>query len=140
MSDLTRTDGWIPPQPPACTCVEHIEDVLDVVIASRYPDPPSTTVRELLATGDLSVVPMVEQWQGGHDGGPLHWNLWAGDEARFHYADDAELSLDASLTARPGIERVDWPDREILLIGAPGLCAGGVLAAAARALEDPRVR
>jgi hypothetical protein len=41
---------------------------------------------------------------------------------------------------RPGIERVEWVDREILLIGAPRLCADGVLAAAARALEDPRVR
>ncbi|MEU7826018.1 hypothetical protein [Catellatospora sp. NPDC049133] len=140
MSDLTSGAGWTPPQPPACDCVEHIEDLLDVVIASRYPDPPSTTVRELLATGDLSVKPMSERWLGGHDEGPLHWNLWAGDEARSLYDDDAPLQLDNSIMERPGIERVEWVDREILLIGAPRLCADGVLAAAARALEDPRVR
>lgn len=138
MSDLTTGAGWTPPQPPACDCVEHIEEVLDVVIATRYDFLSSMTVRELLATGDLSVKPMSERWQGGHDKGPLHWDLWAGDSARCLYDDDAPLSLDASLMARPGIERIEWMDREVSLIGAPTMCADGVLAAAARALEDPR--
>ncbi|GAB4054224.1 hypothetical protein [Catellatospora paridis] len=140
MSDPTDGAGWTPPQPPACACPEHIEDILDVVIASRYADPPSMTVREVLDTGDLSVLPLEQRWLGGSDGGPLHWDLWVGDAARCLYKDNAQLALDDSLIARPGIDRVEWTDREILLLGAPRLCASGVLAAAARALEDPRVR
>jgi hypothetical protein len=33
-----------------------------------------------------------------------------------------------------------WEDREILHVGAPTLCADGLLAAAARALLNPKVR
>ena len=40
----------------------------------------------------------------------------------------------------PGIELVAWEDREVIHVGAPTLCEDGVLAAAARALMDPRVR
>ncbi len=62
------------------------------------------------------------------------------DDARVSYDDDAPLPLDESLLSRPGIERVAWEDREVMHVGAPTLCRDGVLAAAARALLDDRVR
>jgi hypothetical protein len=50
------------------------------------------------------------------------------------------LPLDQALVDRPGVDRVEWMDREDFVVGAPALCAGGMLATIARALADPRVR
>jgi hypothetical protein len=77
---------------------------------------------------------------GRRDDGPYHWTVWYGDESRGSYDDEAELPLDESLKAQPGVERVLWEDREVIHASAPTLCADGMLAAAARALIDPRVR
>ncbi|BCJ75689.1 hypothetical protein CS0771_52330 [Catellatospora sp. IY07-71] len=149
MSDH-HTDAWTPPRRPACTCPEHVADLHELVVPSVPPHHlPPTTVRELRDTGDLSVQPLPERerrWTVHDEAGDVtgvdafQWVLWAGDAARCFYDDDAELALDDSLRQREGIAGVSWMDREVLYVAAPTMCADGVLAAAARALLDPRVR
>ncbi|MEV4414382.1 hypothetical protein [Catellatospora sp. NPDC049609] len=133
-----------------CTCPEHVEELHDLIVPSAEPHHlPHMSVRELRGTGDFSVQALPERDRRlavfGDDGESYHvevyqWSLWAGDAARCFYDDDAELALDDSLRERAGIERVAWLDREVFHLAAPGMCAGGVLAAAARALLDARVR
>ncbi len=146
-------------EPPArgeCSCPEHADDLLDLVIpytvemAEELGDEPMT-VGDLIECDALGVRPNDPStvWLNAvEDGrvvpdrrdGPFQWQLWVGDEARAHYDDEADLQLDASLLAQPGIDRVAWEDREVFHVGATGLCESGVLAAAVRALADPRVR
>jgi hypothetical protein len=108
-------------------------------------DEPPMTVADLIECSALGVQPCADRWffdprSGRRDDGPYHWTLWIGDEARASYDDDSPFQLDQSLDDRPGIELVAWEDREVIHVGAPALCEDGVLAAAARALIDPRVR
>lgn len=134
----------------ACGCPEHLEGVLGVVvpvtaeIREAFPDEQPMTVGELIEVDALGVepceMPFFNDADTGAPDGPYTWTVWVGDEARSSYDDDAEVSLDAALRARPGVERVLWEDREVLHVGAPTLCSDGMLAAAARALLDPRVR
>jgi len=109
-----------------------------------FPDEQPMTVGELIEVDALGIQPCETPSFNDADtaalDGPYTWTVWIGDEARSSYEDEAEVSLDAALRARPGVERVLWEDREILHVGAPTLCADGMLAAAARALLDPRVR
>ena len=146
-------------EPPArgeCSCPEHVEDLLETAIpytaemAEELGDEPMT-VGDLVECDALAVRPndadsvwlnAVEDGRGVPDrtDGPFQWQLWVGDEARAHYDDEADLQLDASLLAQPGLDRVVWEDREVFHVGATGLCESGVLAAAVRALADPRVR
>lgn len=140
-----------------CSCPEHVEDLLDVTlplspeIAAEYGDE-AMTVGELIDAQALGVrrTEPAERWVDALDehgrvdptrqDGPFHWTVWVGDEARSHYDDEAELELDASLEAQPGVEKVFWEDREILHVSVEGLCDSGALAATVRALADPRVR
>jgi hypothetical protein len=132
----------------ACTCPEHVEDLVDLRIPvsaeMREEDFEEWSVAELMETGALEArrTTPEEQWLTTEDGrvGPLNWSLWVGDEARSVYDDDAPLSVAEALAARPGIEVVEGEDREVFWLRAPTLCHSGVLAAAARALADPRVR
>jgi hypothetical protein len=131
----------------ACSCPEHLEDVRDLVVPLAPvwgPDPDDTTVGELVEMSALGVDPAdlvwVDDQESGVRRGPFHFRLWVGDEARAMYDDDAAVQLDEALLQQPGVEVVDWEDREVLHVGAPTLCADGVLAAAARALLDPRVK
>jgi hypothetical protein len=139
-----------PPARGRCACPEHLEDLLDLPVPQvremreEFDEPPMT-VAELVQCGALGVEPCGTPWffdprSGRRDDGPYHWTLWVGDEARASYDDDAPVQLDESLDDRPGIELVAWEDREVIHVGAPALCEDGVLAAAARALIDPRVR
>ena len=139
-----------PAQRGDCACPEHIEDLLDRVVPltremrEEYDEEP-LTVGELVEMSALGVDPAHEEYffdprSGRRDDGPYHWTVWFGDEARGCYDDDAPVELDESLDAQPGVERVAWEDREIIHVGAPTLCRDGVLAAAARALLDERVR
>lgn len=154
-SATARRDGL--PQRGRCSCPEHVEDLLTMPIPltramAEEVGAETATVGDLVEWKALGVDPTDPdlQWldavdaDGRVDGtrkdGPFHWTLWVGDEARAHYDDDAELPLDRSLLARPGVDRVAWEDRELLHVGVTGLCDSGVLAAAARALADPRVR
>jgi hypothetical protein len=70
----------------------------------------------------------------------FHWSLWVADTARCYYNDDASLQLDEGILASPGVERVQWLDREEFLVGAPTLCTDGMTAVVAGVLADPRVR
>jgi hypothetical protein len=148
MEISAEKDGWKPPQRPDCACREHLEDVRTLVIPSPDWDE-DPTFDDLLATGSLGVQPVnpkerfmpVFDEQGNESRlGPLHWCMWAADEIYGCYEDDAELPFDRSVAAQPGVDLVEWYDREEFLIGAPGLCESGLLAAVARALHDPRVR
>lgn len=132
-----------------CACPEHIEDVLALTVpltremSEELGEP--MTVAELVECSALAVQPCEDRWffdprSGKRDDGPYHWTLWFGDETRASYDDDSPYQLDESLDDRPGIELVAWEDREVIHVGAPTLCEDGVLAAAARALIDPRVR
>ena len=134
-----------------CTCVEHVEDLLAMRVPytremTAEPAEEPMTVGELIECGALDARPHdpADRWlslpEGGAPDGPFGWLLWLGDEARAHYDDDADLPLDSALLDQPGLERVAWEDREVFHVGAEGLCRSGVLAAAARALADPRVR
>ncbi len=133
---------------PACQCPEHVEDLVDLRIPvsaeMREEDFEAWSVAELVEVGALEARPATrdEQWVSTGEGrvGPLNWSLWVGDEARSVYDDDAPLSVAEALATRPGIEIVEGEDREVFWLGAPSLCRSGVLAAAARALSDPRVR
>ncbi|SCL33715.1 hypothetical protein GA0070624_4804 [Micromonospora rhizosphaerae] len=140
----------MPPTRPNCACTEHDDELADLVVPVTEPGVAPMTVEELVACGALGAGPVKPRdrwWEifdetdaGPERIGPFHWTLWVGDEARSCYDDAAALSLDQSLLARPGVQLVEWMDREEFLIGAPALCASGILAAAARALADPRVR
>lgn len=97
------------------------------------------TVAELLDTGDLKADPLTsaDRKRGGM---AYHWSLWVGDTARGYYDDDAPLQLDAGILAAPGVECVEWLDREEFVVGAPTLCVDGMTAVVASVLADPRVR
>lgn len=140
-----------PVLPGDCACPEHIDSLLNEVVAfapaMEMDDEDDMTVRDLIECQSLGVDPAVDVWMNlfdedglGERVGPFHWRLWVGDEARCMYDDDAPLQLNEALLAQPGVELVEWEDREILHVGAPTLCADGMLAATARALMEPRVK
>lgn len=146
-----RTKDTTPPARGECTCPEHIEELLDLPVPLSPlmrigdDDEPLTVAQLLETAGGLSVDPSDEHWlfdpeTERDDDGPYEWTVGYWDDARASYDDDAALPLDESLLSRPGIERVAWEDREVMHVGAPTLCRDGVLAAAARALLDDRVR
>jgi hypothetical protein len=148
MGIFSNAEDWQPPRRPDCACREHVDDVLTLVIPNPDWDE-DPTFEELLATGSLGARPVekgerfmdfFDEQQNETRLGPLHWGVWAADEIYGCYADDADLPFDRSIAAQPGVELVEWADREGFLIGAPGLCESGMLAAIARALHDPRVR
>lgn len=143
--------AWQPPVPPACSCPRHLDEELlrAVVPFSTFlaedvgfePDP--VTVADLLHPGGLSVQPARSDEQVPGEPADLTWSLGVYDDARAHYDDPddgAGIDLDAALAAQPGVDRVEWCDREVFLLAAPTLCADGVLATAALTLLDDRVR
>jgi hypothetical protein len=148
--DRHGTDDWTPPQRPDCSCAEHDDELSALVLPVTEPGMEPPTVQDLVEASALGVTPAQsrDRWLEIYDEtdsgpdliGPFHWGLWLGDKARLCYDDDAAHSLDQALLDRPGVERVEWMEREEFLVGAPGLCASGLLAAMARALADPRVR
>ena len=145
------TIAWQPPERPHCSCARHLdEDLLRTVLpftrslaedVGFEPDP--VTVADLLGSGALSVRPAGSDEQTPGEPADLTWNLVADDDARVHYDDTddgAAIDLDAALAEQPGVDRVEWYDREVFLLAAPTLCADGVLAIAALTLLDDRVR
>jgi hypothetical protein len=147
-ADRMPSHDWVPLVPPDCSCTEHVDNLLNLVIPNRDWDG-DPTVEELVATGSLGAGPMpardrfMKYWdEDGSESleGPYHWMVGAADEITGCYHDDAELPLDKSIAAQPGVDRVCWYDREEFYVGAPGLCEKGMLAAVIRALADPRVR
>ncbi|NUT38298.1 MAG: hypothetical protein HOV79_35075 [Hamadaea sp.] len=132
-------DSWSPRQRGTCTCTAHLENLLDVVLSPADPSFEAISVADLLKTGDLTAAPLTKEerkWGGTE----YHWSLWVGDAARGYYDDDAPLPLDVGILAAPGVERVEWRDREEFVVGAPTLCVDGMTAVVAAVLADPRVR
>ncbi|MEO5662367.1 MAG: hypothetical protein ABIR39_03715 [Nocardioides sp.] len=134
-----------------CACTEHIESLLTDVVAFApamvMDDEDDMTVGALIECQGLGIEPADDVWMNlfdqdglGERVGPFHWRLWVGDEARCMYDDDAPLQLNEALLAQPGVDLIEWEDREILHVGAPTLCADGMLAATARALMEPRIK
>lgn len=147
----TAPEHASPPTRGACSCPEHVEDLLETMVPMTHEmrtevgEDQAMSVAELIECNALGVDPAQDRWffdprSGRRDDGPYHWTVWFGDEARMSYDDDAPVQLDESLDDRPGVELVAWEDREVIHVGAPTLCRDGVLAAAARALLDDRVR
>ena len=143
-----REPAWQPPTPPHCSCARHLDDdllasVVPFAAGLEMDDEPPATVADLLGPGGLSVRPADAGDQPPGEPIAYTWNLGVYDDARVHYddaEDGAELDLDAALLERPGIDGVEWSDREVFVLAAPTLCADGVLAAAALTLLDDRVR
>lgn len=141
----TVEEPWAPPVPGACACEEHVE-ALATLTLSRTSDSGDVTVGALVESGALraepvgaeptyTVVPLT-----GQRVGPFHWQVTLEDEAHDLFLREAAAALDDCVAVQPGVERVVWPEPGQLLVGAPTLCPSGVLAAVARALENPRVR
>ncbi|MBY8870383.1 hypothetical protein K7640_00815 [Micromonospora sp. PLK6-60] len=149
-STTPPADGWRPPRRPECSCPEHVDDLTDLLLPVDRSGAPPVRLTDLIDGREVGVQPAApaDRWLESYDEsdagpdrlGPFHWGLWLGDEARGCYSDEAPWSLDQALLERPGVEHVEWMEREEFLVGAPTMCADGVLAAAARALADPRVR
>jgi hypothetical protein len=139
---------WQPPVRPDCACARHLDpDLLASVVpfgaSLDMGDEPPVTVADLLHPGGLSVRPADDQDQQPDEPVVFTWSLGVYDDARVHYddtEDGAATDIDAVLAEHPGIDRVEWYDREVFLLAAPTLCADGVLAAAALTLLDDRVR
>jgi hypothetical protein len=127
-------------------CREHVEELLELRIptTAEFADDGAWSVRKLIDARALDVRPTRpdERWMRteGERIGPLQWTLWLGDESRILYDDGAPLALDDALRAQQGVSIVEWEDREVFWIGAARMCRSGVMAAAARALSDARVR
>lgn len=138
--------GWLPPERPHCSCARHLDDELlrtTIPLAASVADEglEPQTVTDLLEWGALAADATHEMHQSLPDSDVLFtWTLWVGDEARSHYDDDAEVELDAVLALQPGIDEVEWMDREVLHLAAPTMCREGVIAAGALVLLDDRVR
>ena len=138
-------EPWVPPQPGACACETHVETLVDHQIP-RVTDTGDVTVGALLESGSIAAEPVgleptyVSLPVTGQRVGPFHWTVKVDGEARDLFATDAAAALDDCLSVQPGVDRVVWPEHESLLVGAPQLCASGVLAALVGALDNPRVR
>ncbi len=121
-----------------CGCSEHLDEVagltVPVATTTEADEPTDTpvTVADLVEWAALAVEDV--------EGEPDRWLLWFGDETRRHYDDDALLSLEDVVASAPGVSDVVREDRETILVRAPGRCADAMLAIAARALLDDRVR
>lgn len=138
--------AWTPRLRGQCSCSEHVDELSDLVLPFRAglsgAAPLPVAVGDLVEAHALEVRPLGED-EGEVDDVPgrFHWMVLLGDQTRSHYDDQgAPLGLDAALASRPGVERVEWLEREAFLLQAPTLCRDGVLACAARALLDRRVR
>ena len=121
-----------------CTCGEHLVDVAEQVVpfaassqAKRTDDAP-VTVADLVEADALGAEEVEDE--------PARWMLWFGDETRAHYDDDAPRSLEDVVALAPGVSEVAREDRETILVRAPGRCEDAMVAVAARALLDDRVR
>lgn len=128
-----------PPVPSGCKCGEHLGELTEQQIipyaASQVADEPTdsvVTVADLVTWEALAVEEVEDE--------PGRWLLWFGDETRAHYDDDAPLSLEDVVASASGVSNVDREDRETIYVHAPGKCADAMLAIAARALLDDRVR
>lgn len=145
--DTLRTlyDEWAPRAPTAssppmrdCRCPRHSEDVAGNVVPMA-----ASADMELGAANTVTVADLLE-WEAidaePDEDDPNRWSLWFGDETRAHYDDDAPRSLEQAVASLAGMTDVDREDRETVLVTAADRCRDGMLAVAAEALLDNRVR
>lgn len=121
-----------------CTCGEHVVEVAEQVV-------PFAASSEAEDSGDspMTVADLVEAEALGAEeveDEPGRWQLWFGDETRAHYDDDAPMSLEDVVAMAPGVSDVVREDRETILVRGAGRCEDAMVAVAARALLDDRVR
>lgn len=142
---------WQPPVLGSCGCEEHVEQLREHRIGDGAGggdtgDDTGITVGALLDAGALTAEPVgaepghVELPATGQRLGPFHWRVRLEGQGRDLYVVGAPAAVDDCLSLQAGVDRVLWPDHKDLLVGAPTLCASGVLAALVRALDNPRVR
>jgi hypothetical protein len=132
---------WQPPAPGACACQEHVENLRDHP-AGEGPSTVGTLLDSGALTAELAGPEpgYVELPLTGQRLGPFHWRARLEGAGRDLYVVGAPAALDDCLSLQAGVDRVVWPDHKDLLVGAPTLCASGVMAALVRALDNPRVR
>ena len=121
-----------------CECGEHLADIAGLVV-------PFADLSEAEGSGNSSVTvaDLVEAEALGAEEveyEPGRWMLWFGDETRAHYDDDAPMSLEDVVALAAGVSEVVREDRETILVRASGRCEDAMVAVAARALLDDRVR
>jgi hypothetical protein len=140
--------AWQPPTAPRCGCTRHLDDELLAAVvpftAALVEDigytPEPATVGGLLHPGGLSVEATdVEAQRLTDSPSSFVWTVNIYDDALVH-CDSEAVDLDAVIAEQPGVDDVERLDHEIFLVAAPTLCADGMLAAAALALLDDRVR
>ena len=131
---------WHAPALGMCTCAEHVENLVGLVIGST----PPVTVGDLVTAEAVSVDESPEHyllWEAtGQRRGPFHWRLGYTHTIERLYDADAPASIDDMLFIQGGIDNVMRIDRTTLAVGAPTLCTRGVSAAFMTALTNPRVR
>ena len=135
---------WAPPAPGLCACEEHVEAIAD----HRVPSVEATdvSVAELLEHGALDARPVLPDERyvtfahSGQRVGPFHWLVRVAETRGRLYDDAAPAALDDTLSVQEGVERVHRDGFDAFRVGAPRLCASGVMAATVRALDNPRVR
>lgn len=138
-------EPWTPPALGSCACEEHVE-ALSTLSLPRTSDSGDITVGALVESRALRVEPAGPEPTytlvplTGQRVGPFHWQVVLEGEAHDLFLVDAAAALDDCVAVQVGVERVVWPEPGRLLVGAPTLCPSGLLAALARALENPRVR
>jgi hypothetical protein len=122
----------------SCRCAEHVGDLTRVVVPFASSARGNGGADSPVTIGDLI------EWEAlGAElegGDPDRWVLWFGDECRAHYDDNALSRLEDAVAATDGMYDVVREDRETVLVSSKDRCADGMLAVAARALLDDRVR
>jgi hypothetical protein len=135
---------WAPPSPGLCRCEEHVETLAE----HRVPSLEATevSVGELLAHEALEARPVLPDDRfvtlphSGQRLGPFHYLVRIAETRGRLFSDAAPAALDDTLSVQVGVERVHRDGPDAFRVGAPQLCASGVMAAMVRALDNPRLR
>jgi hypothetical protein len=121
-----------------CGCGEHLTDVARLRVPFAGSSEGEAPGDETVTVGDLVAWDALAAEEDEDE--PGRWELWFGDETRPHYDDDASLRLEDAVAAVPGVSEVVREDRETIRVRASGRCEEAMVAVAARALLDDRVR
>ena len=135
---------WAPPAPGLCQCEEHVEAIADHTVPSL--EATDVSVGELLEHDALTAHPVLPDDRfvtlphSGQRVGPFHWLVRIEETRGRLYDDAAPAALDDTLSLQAGVERVHRDGIDAYRVGAPRLCASGVMAAMVRSLDNPRLR
>lgn len=135
---------WSPPALGLCACEEHVEALGDHQVPSA--ESTQVSVSELLRHDALEARPVLPDERyvvfphSGQRVGPFHWLVRITETRGRLFDDAAPAALDDTLSVQAGVDRVHRDGYDAFRVGAPQLCASGVMAAMVRALDNPRVR